>query len=53
MQWYWTPGMLIVLHTCSILILHDSGYTSFGDNETIVLYIISNNKSRDIGYDFY
>ena len=34
--------MLIVLHICSLLIKYDSGYTSPGDSETLVSYIISN-----------
>ena len=32
---------------------YDSGYTIPGDSKTLVLYIISNIRSREMYYDFF
>ena len=43
--------MLIVLHICSLM-AYDSGYTSLWDSETLVLYIVSKNQSKEIYCNF-
>ena len=37
---------------CSLLMTYDSEYASLGDRETLVSYIISNNQSREMYFDF-
>ena len=45
--------MLIVLHICSFLMMHDSEYTNLGDSGTLVSNIISNNQSREMYCDVF
>ena len=45
--------MLIVLRICLFLMPYDSGFTSLGNRETIILYTISNSHSRGMYYNFW